>query len=47
MLNNYNAEERKFVQIRRKTFKRAEDKVVMIQIVDISVSILYDRSKAN
>jgi len=36
----------RFVQIKRKHFQRENDQMTMIQLIDISDSILYDQSKA-
>ncbi len=36
----------RFVQIKKKYFKRENQQMTMIQIIDISDSILYDKSKA-
>ena len=36
----------RFVQVKRKQFHRDEKIMDMIQIIDISNSILYDKSKA-
>lgn len=36
----------RYVQIKQKSFKRDEKLMSMLQIIDISSTILYDQSKA-
>lgn len=35
-----------FVQIRKKQFMKEDKNMIMLQIINVSDSVLYDRSKA-